>query len=209
MKKIMFDDKHCLTEDVLKGRKTMTRRAIPFKDELVLEWSLSPALEEAWKKDILKKYARYKVGEIVAIAQSYRDVHRELMNDYDNPIFDNYKERNEDGLSSGPAWRNKMFTEAWLMPHHIKITDRKVERLQDISREECLLEGVYQTNEPAKAMPTYYVDGIYAKDLERERILDVFLSPFDAFAALIDAISGKGTWKSDPWVIAYSFELYD
>ena len=102
-----------------------------------------------------------------------------------------------------------MFVRADLMPHHIKITDRKVERLQDISREECLLEGVYQTNEPAKAMPTYYVDGIYAKDLERERILDVFLSPFDAFAALIDAISGKGTWESDPWVIAYSFELYD
>ena len=73
MRKIMFNDAHGLTEDVLKGRKTMTRRAIPFKDELVLEWSLSPALEEAWKQDILKKYARYEVGDIVAIAQSYKD----------------------------------------------------------------------------------------------------------------------------------------
>ena len=26
---------------------------------------------------------------------------------------------------------------------------------------------------------------------------------------LIDKISGKGTWESNPWVVAYSFELID
>ncbi len=205
----MFADKFDLTADVLKGRKTMTRRSIAFKGDLVLEGTAIPAFEKLWKKEMLEKYARYEVGEVIAVAQSYRDIHRELMKDYDNPIFDNYKERDEDGLHRGPAWRNKMFVEARLMPHHIQITDRKIERLQDISREDCMREGVCKTTTPGTAMPTYYVYGIYANGLERERILDVFLSPFDAFAALIDRINGKGTWESNPWVLAYSFELID
>lgn len=29
----------------------------------------------------------------------------------------------------------------------------------------------------------------------------------EAFAALIDKISGKGTWDSNPWVFVYEFEL--
>lgn len=28
-----------------------------------------------------------------------------------------------------------------------------------------------------------------------------------AFASLIDKVSGKGTWDSNPWVIVYEFEL--
>ena len=30
-----------------------------------------------------------------------------------------------------------------------------------------------------------------------------------AFWYLIDEVSGKGTWESNPWVIAYNFELVD
>ena len=31
----------------------------------------------------------------------------------------------------------------------------------------------------------------------------------EAFAALIDKVSGKGTWESDPYVFVYEFELID
>ena len=34
-----------------------------------------------------------------------------------------------------------------------------------------------------------------------------FDSPREAFAALIDRISGRGTWQRNPWVYAYEFEL--
>jgi hypothetical protein len=34
-----------------------------------------------------------------------------------------------------------------------------------------------------------------------------FDSPRAAFASLIDKVSGKGTWKNNPWVIVYEFEL--
>lgn len=32
-------------------------------------------------------------------------------------------------------------------------------------------------------------------------------SPRDSFSAMIDGISGKGTWASNPYVFAYTFEL--
>lgn len=34
-----------------------------------------------------------------------------------------------------------------------------------------------------------------------------FDTPREAFAALIDKVSGKGTWESNPYVWAYEFEL--
>ena len=91
-----------------------------------------------------------------------------------------------------------MFVRADLMPHRIRITDIKVERLQDISEEDCLREGV------EKWMDGYIVTGIMEN---RGRNNVCFDTPREAFAALIDSISGKGTWNSNPWVFAYTFEL--
>ena len=116
MKKIMFSDKYCLTQAVLDGTKTMTRRllenGIPLGN---------------WEETA--KHLPYKVGEVVAIAQSYNNIGR--------PQYDEYR-RDVAGNT------NKMFVRADLMPHHIRITDVKVERLQDISDDDIMREGVWQ-----------------------------------------------------------------
>lgn len=38
---------------------------------------------------------------------------------------------------------------------------------------------------------------------------DGFDTPREAFAALIDKVSGKGTWESNPYVFVYEFKLID
>ena len=35
----------------------------------------------------------------------------------------------------------------------------------------------------------------------------VYHTPREAYAVLIDKVSGKGTWDKNPWVWAYDFEL--
>lgn len=35
----------------------------------------------------------------------------------------------------------------------------------------------------------------------------VVRTPHEAYAILIDRISGKGTWDSNPWVFVYEFEI--
>ena len=48
-----------------------------------------------------------------------------------------------------------MFVKADLMPRHIEFTDRKVERLQDISDEDCLKEGIYEDSGDDEFPPLY------------------------------------------------------
>ena len=160
------------------------------------------------------KHLPYKVGDIVAIAQSYEVVYAEKIADF---IRHNYHFPREDAAEkfkkvyeNCAGWKNKMFVKADLMPHHIKITDVKVEHLQDISDKECLREGV------KRASIGFYAEGVKVKDCEKEAhretasgCLKLFPFPRPAFADLIDKISGKGTWESNPWVVAYNFELVD
>lgn len=184
MKKIMFNDKYCLTQAVLDGTKTMTRRVL--RDNVPLG---------NWEET--KKHLPYKVGDIVAITQPYKDI-IESMAEYSDIII------NVDGSINREykaGWTNKMFVKANLLPHHIRITDIEIERLQDISDDDIIREGVWQFYDNKKLFYVSKAIG-YAPDV-------AFLTAREAFWYLIDKISGKGTWERNPWVVAYSFELVD
>ena len=195
MKKIMFNDKYGLTQAVLEGRKTMTRRSIPKKLFEVIK-QYAHGNEEELRHRLLAN-SSYQVGEVVAIAQPYKDIYDDA---YHIGLY---------GRTAG--WINKMYVAAYRMPHHIKITKVRVEHLQNISDEDCLREGVV-TNTIG-----YYVEWLKCKDWEKEshiemengETLKLFPTPREAFAALIDKVSGKGTWDSNPMVWVYEFELVD
>ena len=196
MKKIMFNDRYGLTQAVIEGRKTMTRRLIP--DEFFgLTWDTrgDTLVYENEYGDFIdvrhSKYTRYKIGEVVAVAQRYQDIF-----DYSNCV--NPYAWEDDDKPSG--WTNKMFTKAELMPHQIRITGIRCERLQDISDAECLKEGM-RVEFARNGMPMYYY-------FDTKRWREVwFDTPREAFASLIDKVSGRGTWASNPWVVVYEFEL--
>ncbi|MFC2408622.1 MAG: hypothetical protein ACFNM8_06775 [Prevotella histicola] len=207
MKKIMFSDDYCLTQAVLDGTKTMTRRLLKVpktcNGKEVYSFNILTNNAGAQCVDLVDENGgvlgswkpHYEVGEIVAIAQDYNTIGKTQYDKFGNGV---------------PGNRNKMFTRAELLPHHIQITDVKVERLQDISDKECLREGV------KRASIGFYAEGVKVKDWEKEAhretasgCLKLFPFPRPAFASLIDKISGKGTWESNPWVVAYSFELVD
>lgn len=187
MKKIMFNDRYGLTQAVIEGRKTMTRR-----NELCdsyqrimnggrVSYTVDGVGMTAWQNGqiLMMIPFRYKVGEIVAVAQSYNDI---FLSGYNIP----------NGLSSS-ASENKMFVRADLMPHQICITGVRAERLQDITDEECMKEGIIFIENS---------DGYFSNGFS-----DEYTNPRDAFSALIDKVSGKGTWERNPWVWVYEFEL--
>ena len=189
MKKIMFSDKYCLTEAVLDGTKTMTRRVL--KEGIPIG---------NWEE--MAKYLPYKVGEVVAIAQTYNDIYNELEEEGDDVANDWWIPSFEGKvLDTLAGYKNKMFVRSDLMKHHIKITDVNVERLHDISDEDIMREGVWQLH---YANELCYV----SKNIGYAPTV-AFPSARLAFWYLIDKISGKGTWESNPWVIVYSFELVD
>lgn len=120
--------------------------------------------------------SRWKVGDVIAVAQKYSECNRAVC------------------LVDSKGWSNKMFVCADLMPRRIKITNVRVERLQDISEEDCLKEGIKRKNE-RYCVENYKGVCFYTND------------PILAFRCLIDKTCGKGTWSSNPWVFVYDFEL--
>lgn len=196
----MFNDKYGLTQAVLEGTKTMTRRIIPDvkiirycnpslftlrKDPVAYykDWRGMCRLIDKEDNTILPKY---DMGEVLAIVQPYKDAIHPL--DWVNREL----------YQSTVAWNNKMFVSSDLMPHKIVITDIKAELLQNISDEDCIAEGVI------KWMDGYIVTGIMEN---RGKNNVCFNTPREAFACLIDRICGKGTWESNPFVFVYDFKL--
>lgn len=187
MKKIMFNDRYGLTQAVLSGKKTQTRRIVPNGTPL-----------GSWK-DIEKK-SKYKVGEVVVVAQGYEDAGISFINIKESMLQGKKTGIRRYGFTKHMAGRtNKMFVCADVMPHQIRITDVRVERLQDISDEDCFAEGIRDYSTPT--MKRFGVS-----DFKKETIRG-FRTPKEAYAFLIDKISGKGTWESNPWVFSYTFEL--
>lgn len=196
-KKIMFNDKFGLTQAVLDGRKTMTRRII--KLDKLGEYNFDNALKQEWgRKSIeayINNYARYKVGEVIAIAQSYESVYNEKGLETMDMLVS--------GLKNHKGWQNKLFVAAGYMIHHIRITDIKIERLQDISDEDCLKEGIYRLDS-ANGNGGIAYSFVGASD---KKHIGLYNTPRDAFEVLIDKVSGKGVFQSNPYVFVYEFNL--
>lgn len=205
MKKIMFNDRFGLTEKVLDGSKTQTRRIIPQSvidkvDEFRVEY-YNMTFDALNSEEGLKQYffveknlgkLPYKVGEVVAIAQSYKEVFGEGC-----------------GKESEAGYNNKMFVKPELMPHQIRITDVRIERLQDISEEDVLKEGFdgsFDFEVTGKSViKGFYLDCRNKNEKGNRRIFDSCAQK--AYSVLIDSISSKGTWDSNPFVFVYDFEL--
>lgn len=201
MQKIMFNDKYGLTDAVLAKRKTQTRRIITNKEmlEFIMKadtpasfftiyecFMLDPGLKRRFLDD--RRVMRYQKNETVAIAQSYADITPQT--DWVNCMIRKEK----------IGWRNKMFVRAEDMPHHIRITKIRIERLQNIKSEDCLKEGLWMAGDVGLEGTTYWYHGLANTS---------FRTPQDAYASLIDRISGKGTWKRNLYVFVYDFELID
>lgn len=191
MKKIMFNDLYGLTEAVLDGRKTQTRRIAyekPFKYKrscgFYTEGKDKGKLAINDGNEIVAK-STYKIGEVVAVAQRYCDI------PFANDIF----------IRAVPiGWSNKMFVKSSLMPHQIKITNIRCERLQDISTDDCMKEGIFCS----------HIDGFddaYTYDATFDRFVKKwwYRTPIEAYKMLISKLHLN--WDSNPLVFVYDFKL--
>lgn len=219
MKKIMFNDEYGLTEAVLAGCKTMTRRIIKGDFENIKAYHANGAwhfIADTKDGESIELKPAYQVGDVVAVSQRYSDIPMErLTADVDEP-FKKYLQKQIIKQSAG--YKNKMFVLAKLMPYRIRITKVRFERLGDISDEDCEREGLVPV-----AYPVY--DGDVLKKVVRGYSLYSFKDDIEnpwapdnpaqyigadrrtAFAVLIMKMYGKKVWNANPWVAVYSFKL--
>lgn len=202
MQKAFFNDRYHLTRMAVKGIKTNTRRiegdrqfqlAATAAEDFTYEEATGCVVMCCQGVEIFRHKCRYKVGEVVAVAQSYRDIFKGMGQD------DGRRAKYADEKYT-PGYGNKMYVRADMMIEHIRIKGVRCERLQDISDEDCMKEGINASNSHEIG---YGIPWVY----EFAGSKMVYYTPREAFAALINKVSGRGTWESNPWVVVYEFEL--
>lgn len=184
MKKIYFH--RLLMPSVLDGSKWMTRRVIP---QSVLDeyddYLTTCMLAGAVPTKVIEK-SRYKVGEVVAIAQSYKSLGYDIA-----------------ALGAHAGWNNKLYVCAEFMPSRILFTGIKVERLQDISDEDCEAEGVLMDY---KNCSNKHHGVCYWSEVSPE--MD-FHKPQEAFVEILrKCCTPKTLWDDNPWVFSYSYKIF-
>lgn len=204
-KPILFSTE--MVQAILAGRKTQTRRVIKDLDGINLS-DLVPGdrdflktkgffqllLKTDFEKAITLK-PKYKIGDILWVRETYIDV-GEKADQYFGGVRFHYKV-NQDFVGCWP-WKPSIFMPKEAARIFLKVTNVRVERLQDISEEDAIAEG-------AK-------DYLNRDDLKMLKDLDwVIKRPFGnyqfGFLALWQSINAKKhPWESNPWVWVYEFE---
>ncbi len=126
---------------------------------------------------------KYRVGDIVYLKEPYY-----IADEFTYYRFD--KERPETD-----KWENKLFMPESAARYFIEITGVRSERLQDISNDDCIKEGIYKHISHARVYWKNGYDGL------------MYQTPRDAYAWLINEINGTGTWESNPYVWVYEYEV--
>lgn len=93
-----------------------------------------------------------------------------------------------------PRWKPSIFMPRWASRITLEITAVRVERLQDISDDDCLAEGVESTASDA-GIRVCHVDNAHMHFFRR-----------GSFALLWESLNGAGTWADNPWVWVIEFK---
>lgn len=190
-----------LHDKTVKGLKVQTRRIInPQPLEIVCSTIIDNKLlfEARDENDVLVFIKpRYNVGDILYLKEPYC-IGVNGCDTLPSLIYYKYNEKDmsfltRTGLINDIKWKNKLFMPASDARHFIKITSVRAERLQDISDEDCIKEGII------------FDGSVYSNGLDNIQ----YLEPRAAYKALINSIDGKDTWDNNPWVWVYDYEFID
>ena len=173
-----------------------------------LLWVKEPWRPYAWGQDGDDWVIEYKDGQTQHIGHLYEehnDVHAEKTQEFWNKICDElngkgvYPEKDSvmypEGVHKHLSWRSPLFMPKRAARIWLRINDIRVERLQDISKEDVVREGILRPDyEFAKRA------GTYTEEKETIQLRDFF-------ADLWVSINGQKSWDTNPWVWVIEFEV--
>lgn len=179
---------------ILEGRKTVTRRVIKDTDDSMYAGlcGLGPGLFDN-KTGLRVKEPLYKLGNILYVRETWNT----------NPLYDYGTEPEKyaykasyDGHAGKFGWRPSIHMPKEAARIWLKVTDVKVERLQNITEEQAKTEGAIDNR-----------NFIHSPDNEYDNIH----SARKHFAQIWDSTIKKSNlacygWKANPWVWVVEFE---
>jgi len=183
-----------MVQAILAGNKSMTRRIIkPQPIDEITDYGDGLCFYKKLKGDpnipIVFK-SKYQVGDILYVKETWKWEGETKYTDVWPLGTFLYKVDFEEG--EGPSrWKSSLFMPRVAARIFLKVTDVKAERLQDITEEDAMGEGVDLTD---TGWCNYLLKGKTVSTAKQ------------SFATLWDSINGKKSWHSNPWVWVISFE---
>lgn len=210
---------------ILDGRKTQTRRIVKQQPEVTsaTDAAWRDASSDLWRN--ARQYARDcspfgNPGDVLWVRETWADTNGEngpmisyraggdrfLVDEsypvdyslYPNCQFSMWCGDLRRG-SEGHAWRSPIHMPKWASRIRLKVKSVRVERLQDITEEDAVAEGI-ERPETLKASDVDVWEGA------EKRLFDALNQPVDQFRRLWESIHGPGSWDANPWVWVYEWE---
>ena len=183
-----------MVEAILSGQKTMTRRILKVK-------GCKPFIpDNTWDIDTISKwnkdYHPYgQVGDILWVRESFYE-----------PMFEGlngkyYYKADLEKQGWDFKWKPSLFMPKDACRLFLEITDIRIERLQEISDEDCKSEGIKREIFTPTGEECYYF--YPCNDLRDDSYLDC---PKTSFYSLWKSINGQKNWDDNPFVWVISFK---
>ncbi|MDA3867612.1 MAG: hypothetical protein PF489_12815 [Salinivirgaceae bacterium] len=188
-----------MVQAILAGQKTQTRRICKHQN-----WSFSEisdvnnnGITQKTDRDVSCRYGQ--VGDLLWVRETWmQNPNKEYFPE--EPIY--YKaSKSKQFIEEFPtSWKpsihmHKINSRIWL-----KITDIRVERIQRISDEDAILEGIEKYGPFDEYKGSLHPGG----GMMRYR---AYSNPSRAFQDLWENINGNDSWKENPWVWVIKFEV--
>lgn len=200
--------------EILSGRKTQTRRLLspqptPHRDGMVGHKSLAGHFGEhvfghcmcmlgdnPWGKEGDRLWVREGWGMALSSGAGWMDGGATLTYRADGEQVPIVAERFDLLETVGKltnwraSWRSPRFMPRWASRLTLELTEVRIERLQDISKDDAIAEGLDRSDTcwSHKALDGWWED------------------PRDAYCHLWDSIHGPGSWNKNPWVWTLTFK---
>lgn len=105
------------------------------------------------------------------------------------------------------VWKPSLFMPKDVCRIFLEVTNIQVQRLQDISEEDAINEGLETSIVKSSIFQTYLgYKNYYVQDAEDELY---YKSPIDSYKSLWMSINGSQSWQENPFVWAYSFKVVE
>jgi len=178
-----------MVQAILEGRKTQTRRIIkpqPFKKDNIWEYTKKSHATVSPDKILDCPIPPIKCpygapGDVLWVRETFRL----FKNDF-YVYKANYK------FPEAFRWKPSIYMPKAAARLWLKITDLRVERLQDITEQDAKSEGVEKYND------------LFFKDYTNPE--NKFLCAKTSFTSLWESINGQESWEENPWVWVVEFE---
>lgn len=149
----------------------------------------------------------YAIGDQLWVRESWRTLQKvdclkpcHLADDRSKVTYE------ADPENRNPLWafgklRPSLFMPRWASRLTLLVTDVRVERLQNISRDDAMAEGIVQTWGDFGGSPPAWA----LREGEDESHFYDNRTSVENFRLLWESINGPDAWTANPWVVAVSF----